>query len=62
MIRWFRRKRPTPTPPRLPVSEALIISAWRLTESKWQNMDPRTRAWHRENITKADAYAPTYSE
>lgn len=53
MIRWFRRRRPVPDPPRLPLYDILTISAWGISPRVWSEMTDPGRSWHRMNITKA---------
>ncbi len=55
MIRWFRRKRPTPpiTPARIEGIDKATMHAWGLSPLDWADMPSMDRVWHRENLTKA---------
>jgi hypothetical protein len=54
MIRWFRRRRPTPAPqPVISRTDADTMNAWEIRFIEWNNLTDQGRAWYRENLTKA---------
>jgi hypothetical protein len=56
VIRFFRRQRPAPPPPRLTPDEAITASAWGYTEQGWLNLTPQDRAKARTDLTKAPRF------
>jgi len=54
----FKRRRPQHRAERLSPSEALIASAWGLSEGDWRGLTDFERAECRRNITAAPRWIP----
>ena len=53
MISWFRRRRPTPAPPRIAIEDIRVIAHCGLTLDDWDTMSAPAKADVREGFYQA---------
>jgi hypothetical protein len=57
MISWFRRRRPTPAPPRIAIEDIRVIAHCGLTLDEWDAMSSLGKVDMREGFYQAQGLA-----